>query len=333
LFASLEDYWFIDARTRKSLAIMPVKKRPPLEKSIFDAEFDQDRADRRTEDRVQERIASEEMRRCYDILAWQMEQPIAAVFLEPVDWRALDMPLYPKLIKQPMDYGTIKTRLLGGAIPTPGKFAELMRLVYKNAMKFNQQGSQIYDITEKLFNEFEGNYELVKLEKPTHTHVAQMEVSPAVEVVADYSEYEATIASLEAKYASLQEEASALKASYQAQAEEQALKLQPHLRIETLSPFCRAPFTTEEKEALCQRIASLADEEVINGLLKVINVNDNSSEVELDFENFDDETLHRVAAYIDSLDQDEYHPPSRYGYDDDYDYVDPSRKKKKGVKA
>lgn len=260
-----------------------------------------------------------------------MENPLAAVFLEPVDWRALDMPLYPKLIKQPMDYGTIKTRLFEGSIPTPAKFAELMRLVYKNAMKFNQQGSQIYDITEKLFNDFEGNFDLVKLEKPAPYHHAPMEVDIPVEVVNNYAELEATIASMEAKLTSLQEEATSLKSSYQAQAEEHALKVQPHLRIETfIVSYPRPPFTLEEKEALCQRIASLVDETVINGLLEVINVKDSAPEVELDFENFDDDTLHQVADYLDRLDQDEYQPPSRYGQDDDYDYVDPSRKKKKG---
>lgn len=143
-----------------------MRKKVKLEKTIFDEEFVQDRADRRAENGVDAKLANEELRRCFDILAWQMEQPVAAVFLEPVDWKALDLPLYPQLIKHPMDYGTIKTRLLSGQITTPSKFAELMRLVYKNAMKFNQAGSQIYEITQKLLDEFEGNYEHVKVEKP-----------------------------------------------------------------------------------------------------------------------------------------------------------------------
>jgi bromodomain-containing factor 1 len=306
---------------------MPVKKRPRLEKTIFDEEFAQDRMDRRGENRVEEKIASEEMRRCFDILAWQMEQPIAGVFLEPVDWRALDLPLYPQIVKHPMDYGTIKQRLLTGQIPTPAKFAELVRLVYKNAMKFNQQGSQIYDITQKLSDEFEGNFECVKLEKPAPV-VQHMAVEPVVEVN-PYADLVQTIASLESRLSAVQEETAALKATYQTKAEEQAIQVQPHLRIEKFEvDYPRRPFTFEEKEALCLRMTQINDQVFAKGLLEVIQLEDSGQEVELDVENFDDETLHRIAEYLDSY-QESLNPTSRYGYGDDEDYIESVRRKKK----
>jgi len=311
---------------------MPVKKRPKLDRTIFDDEFAQDRADRRAESHVDEKLVSEEMRRCFDILAWQMEQPIASVFLEPVDWKALDLPWYPTLIKHPMDYGTLKTRLLSGQVPTPAKFADLMRLVYKNALKFNQEGSHIYQITQKLSEEFEGNYELVRLEKPAHAAPVYMEVEPVPVIVNPYAELESNIASMEAKLSSLQEETASLKASNQTRAEEQAQNQQPHLRIERFDvAYPRKPFTFAQKEALCVRLAQGAERnaQMVDELLQVINVQQVGETLELDVESFDDDTLHKIQDFLDNY-NDPSSSNSRYGYGDDEDYVEAIRKKKKG---
>lgn len=308
---------------------MPVKKRPKLDKTIFDDEFAQDRADRRAENRVDELLLSEDMKRCFDLLQWQLEMPIAGAFLDPVDWRAMDLPLYPQLIKRPMELNTVKGKLLKGEIASPSKFAELMRLVYRNAMKFNQAGSQIHEFAQKLLDEFDGNFEHVKLEKPAPTPV-MMDLDPIIPTVNPYAELEATVASLESRLLFLQDEATQLKASNQARAEEQALLLQPHLRIEKLEvSYPRKPFTYAEKEALCQRLAEHSDQEnMINGLLKVIDVGvDGNGGIELDVENFDDDTLLRIADYLDSY--NERINAQRYGYGEDEDYiVDVKRKKK-----
>lgn len=37
--------------------------------------------------------------------------PNAHIFAEPVDWEKLEIPDYPVIIKNPMDFGTIKTKL------------------------------------------------------------------------------------------------------------------------------------------------------------------------------------------------------------------------------
>lgn len=310
---------------------MPVKKRPKLDKTIFDDEFAQDRADRRAENRVDERIASEDMKRCFDLMQWQMEQPVAGAFLDPVDWRALDMPLYPQMIKRPMDLNTIKSKMLTGEIAVPSKFAELMRLVYRNAMKFNQAGSQIHEFAQKLLDDFDGNFEHVKLEKPAPAS-SMMEIDPVhTQTVSPYAELEAHIESLEARLASLQEETTNIKASNQSRAEEQALAVQPHLRIDKFDvSYPRKPFSYAEKEALCQRLAEHNDhEEMINGLLKVISVDlDPNGGLELDVESFDDHTLHAIADYLDSYNA-RASSNARYGYGEDEDYVVDVKRKKK----
>lgn len=39
------------------------------------------------------------------------KEPSAAPFMEPVDWKALDLQDYPKVVKKPMDITTLKNNL------------------------------------------------------------------------------------------------------------------------------------------------------------------------------------------------------------------------------
>ena len=51
---------------------------------------------------------SEEMQACHVILTAVKNRADAEPFREPVDWKGLGLPDYPKLIKNPMDLGTIE---------------------------------------------------------------------------------------------------------------------------------------------------------------------------------------------------------------------------------
>ncbi|KAI1321818.1 hypothetical protein EDD11_000094 [Mortierella claussenii] len=61
----------------------------------------------------------------------------AAPFLEPVDWKALNLPNYPVLIKNPMDFATIRKKLVAGKYITMDEFADDVRLVCQNCVNFN----------------------------------------------------------------------------------------------------------------------------------------------------------------------------------------------------
>jgi len=83
---------------------------------------------------------------CTKALKLIMKQPAAAVFLEPVDWKALKLPTYPKVVKKPMDLGTVQQKL------EAGKYAKVEDLV--NAKLFNAEGSDIHDLATLLEEEF-----------------------------------------------------------------------------------------------------------------------------------------------------------------------------------
>ena len=74
------------------------------------------------------------------------EMPEAAKFLEPVAWRKLKLPLYPNIVKSPMDLGTISTKLDKHVYSDIFEFNKDMRLIWANAKKFNQPGSNIFMI-------------------------------------------------------------------------------------------------------------------------------------------------------------------------------------------
>lgn len=79
------------------------------------------------------------MEKCGQVLRFMHEKDIAhgAFFREPVDPMALGIPTYHRVIKEPMDLGTIQRKLDKGEITTPEEFGRLVRLVFENAMTFN----------------------------------------------------------------------------------------------------------------------------------------------------------------------------------------------------
>ena len=51
---------------------------------------------------------TDEMEQCRQILKMLQARPDAEPFLVAVDWKALDLPDYPDVIKNPMDLGTVE---------------------------------------------------------------------------------------------------------------------------------------------------------------------------------------------------------------------------------
>ena len=56
-------------------------------------------------------IKKEDYTKMVNLLNQLEKEPNAAPFLEPVDWKALDLQDYPKIVKRPMDISTIKNNL------------------------------------------------------------------------------------------------------------------------------------------------------------------------------------------------------------------------------
>lgn len=81
---------------------------------------------------------SQHMQKCSELLKEIMKQPQSIYFAEPVDHVKFNIPDYPILITEPMDFGTIRQHLDRGSYHNPEAFAEHMRLVFRNALTYNQ---------------------------------------------------------------------------------------------------------------------------------------------------------------------------------------------------
>jgi len=99
-----------------------------------------------------------ELVECGKLLREFMKRPETEPFNEPVDWKGLNLPDYPLIIRNQMDLGTVHKRLEVGKYATADKFAEDIRLVFKNAMTYNTPGSGIYVVAENLFKQFERRF-------------------------------------------------------------------------------------------------------------------------------------------------------------------------------
>ena len=76
-------------------------------------------------------------------------------FLEPVDYIALNILDYPKIITHPMDLGTVKKNLLEHKYSNFKEFLDDINLIWNNCRTYNLPGSEIVKMAnhcEKIFN-------------------------------------------------------------------------------------------------------------------------------------------------------------------------------------
>lgn len=101
------------------------------------------------------------MRRCRDLLTTMMSQKFSHIFNAPVDAVALNIPNYFNVIKQPMDLGTVKDKLTAGEYADGEMFGEDVRLVWKNAIKFNPKTTFVHQTAVEYSKLFEKKFEKI----------------------------------------------------------------------------------------------------------------------------------------------------------------------------
>jgi len=78
----------------------------------------------------------------------------ALPFMEPVDPEEFDPPLhdYFDIIKEPMDLGTVLSKIESGAYPSPDAFMADVTRVFDNCHEYNKPGSEIRTTAAKIEN-------------------------------------------------------------------------------------------------------------------------------------------------------------------------------------
>jgi uncharacterized protein (UPF0335 family) len=102
------------------------------------------------------------MQKCSDVLKELSKQLQSAYFREPVDYVKLCIPDYATIVKQPMDFQTIQTNLEKLLYQSHDAFAEHVRLVFKNAITFNQRRDHpVHIAAREMSNRFEEKYRML----------------------------------------------------------------------------------------------------------------------------------------------------------------------------
>lgn len=142
-----------------------------------------------------QRVETTMMMKCKQILMNLLKLKHAFVFSKPVDVQGLKLHDYYQIIKQPMDLGTVKSRLINKKYQTPLDFAYDVRLTFENALKYNPKGHEVNTLAdsmlqrfEKLFGpeyeKYETEYQSVMTENPVDKRGSIPKSGAAVEEIA-----------------------------------------------------------------------------------------------------------------------------------------------------
>ncbi|KAA0052583.1 transcription factor GTE12 isoform X1 [Cucumis melo var. makuwa] len=99
---------------------------------------------------------------CSSILKTLMTHRFGWVFNQPVDPVALKIPDYFSIITDPMDLGTVKSKLERNLYQESEEFAADIRLTFSNAMFYNPPGNDVHKMAKELLENFEKKWRLPK---------------------------------------------------------------------------------------------------------------------------------------------------------------------------
>lgn len=108
-------------------------------------------------------VNKNELKRCLKLLHKLMTKREAYVFREPVNRNKF--PQYYEVISNPMDLGTIKTKLENNVYASSAAFAEDVRRVWENCYQFNPPESDYYRYAKKLHDVFEDELQKMQAEQ------------------------------------------------------------------------------------------------------------------------------------------------------------------------
>jgi bromodomain-containing factor 1 len=281
----------------------------------------------------------QELKFCESVLTELLKPKYAAVsypFVSPVDPVALNIPSYLKIIRKPMDFGTIEKNLKAGVYQSAKDFYTDAQLVFGNCYKFNPEGDAVNKMGHQLEEIFEGLWK----EKSAWLaqHAPAPEHSPAYSDEDDEEEDEEdeeVADPAQAQFLAIQQQIAALNETAQALLQQQkggkrpspkaslkkkkSLKRAPSVVNAPLSvpppvkpgrskarAKAPAPLSFTQKQEISEGISTLGDADmrkavqiIRNGCPHLANVHDD--EMELDMDEINDETLRELFKFIKSI--------------------------------
>jgi Bromodomain len=106
----------------------------------------------------------EPLKRMAKIVQALINHPDSGPFRDPVDWRGLELFDYPEVVKRMIDLGTIARKLERNQYVTAWECALDVRLVWKNCMSYNAEGSDFWLLAKSLARKFEDRFRRLRQE-------------------------------------------------------------------------------------------------------------------------------------------------------------------------
>jgi bromodomain-containing factor 1 len=284
---------------------------------------------------------AQELKFCESVLTELMKPKYSAVtypFIAPVDPVALNIPSYLKIIKKPMDFGTIEKNLKNGVYQSAKDFYADAQLVFQNCYKFNPEGDAVNQMGHKMEELFESLWK----EKADWLaqHAPAPEHSPS-DLYSDEDdeedEDEEEIDPAQAQFLAIQQQIAQLNATAQQLLQQQTggkraspklpgkkkkaaapptkrkslpLAVPPPSKPIKTAPVKKAkapaPLSFAQKQEISEGISTLGDLDmrkavqiIRNGCPHLATVNDD--EMELDMDEINDDTLRELLRFIKSL--------------------------------
>ncbi|KAF1350156.1 Bromodomain-containing protein [Delphinella strobiligena] len=269
---------------------------------------------------------------------------LTAAFLLPVDPVALNIPMYFKIVKRPMDLQTMTNKLKTGHYGTADEFKADFELMLENCFLFNPPGNIVYDQGKELQAAFEREWSKKDAWIKKNTPQSQR-ASPASDVEsdgddsdgeeeADVDGNEATIAMLREQLVNMQQtiasiaggakppkaakkskkaSGSTAKPSKKASAPKPTIKAKPKKQRQV---------TYEEKQEISNATENMNDEQITK-LTNIITENVpkykdmDAEDVELEIDELPNDVQQKLLRYVRSI-----FPPKPQSDDGDANAID-----------
>ncbi|XP_057755605.1 transcription factor GTE1-like [Arachis stenosperma] len=229
----------------------------------------------------------EELMRQFSVILSQITQhEWAWPFMDPVDVEGLGLYDYYEVINKPMDFSTIKRKMEakdGSGYKNVREIYSDVRLIFKNAMKYNDKKNEVHVMARTLLNKFEEKWLLLlpKVDQEERRHLKE-EADAQLE----------TQLAQEATYANMTRDLSV-----------ELDKVDVHLKSlkALVIQNCRK-LSSQEKVLLGTALPRLSPEYLIRAL-QIVHENNpnfqpNAEVVELDINSQNDYTLWRLNVFV-----------------------------------
>jgi len=243
-------------------------------------------------------VVNEELIDCLALLEKLMDQEIAVPFNTPVDFKALGILDYPKIVKKPCDLGTIKEMLLAGSLVNTMHFNVHVRLVFDNAILYNKDEAQITVLAKQLLAQFETMFAdmIERWKQEMSARNSQTPEDMDKEKEKEKKELQTELDILTTNIDKIKKELFEVRKRKGQNLNNNMLQQGNVKRVKLTRP--KAPLTVKQKEELVAKIGEL-DEEDITGLINLVDPNAREDEeFSLNLTVMDEMTILNIQKYV-----------------------------------